>query len=93
MRLQKARITARELDVIIDDIRNAFESDEEQYTEEDLAASVLHEAGEMAWGRVDLRHARFMGQMRPRIRMATDGGMVFTWTPRRSCEYCGMPRR
>ena len=90
--LQKARITAAEVDHVVDDVRARYEYDDEIPSEEDIAATVLLDLAELAQSRVNLGSTKFMGRMRPRIRMATDGGMVFTWTPRGACEYCGMPR-
>ena len=93
MSLQKARITANELDHIIDDVRARFAYDDEIPSEEAIAATILLEVAELGLERVNLRSHQFMGRLRPRIRMATDGGMVLTWTPRGACEYCGMPRQ
>lgn len=91
--LQKARITAIELDDIIDDVRLRYANDAEIPSETDVTATILVECSEIAMSRVNLSGSKFMGHLRPHIRMATDGGMVFTWAPRGACEYCGRPRK
>ncbi|MGI9490488.1 MAG: hypothetical protein ACR2RF_32265 [Geminicoccaceae bacterium] len=91
--LQKARITADELEAIVGDVRARFTYDDEIPSEEDIAATVLLDTADQARERVNLSSHKFMGYLRPHIRMATDGGMVFTWAPRGACEYCGRPRK
>ena len=91
--LQKARITPEELEAIVSDARAVYEYDNQIPDETDIAATVLVNAMDQARERVNLSGRNFMGHLRPHVRMATDGGMVFTWAPRGACEYCGRLRK
>ncbi len=89
--LQKAHLTAAEVDDIANDVHARYANDEIPPEEDDIAATILLELAEMARERVEL-DKRFMGALRPKIRFASDGGMVFTWIPRGGCQNCGHRR-
>lgn len=86
--LQKAHLTAAEVDDIVNDARARYAYDEIPPNEEELSATVLLDLAELARERVSL-DKKFMGALRPKIRFAPDGGMVFTWIPRGGCKNCG----